>query len=278
MDNPTGTLEPTHLPVKRELNQDYSISWIIAILMGIASLGGLVFPSFFYTSDKTIHSLLVNDIINLIIGLPILLGSMWLTRRGNLVGLLLWPGALIYTLYNYVAYIFGVPIGASTFIFVALVLLSAFNFFHLLYIMDREFIGNLLAGTVPAIVSGLVLLVFGIGFLFRAIGMLVEASSSRAVLASPDYGTLVADLLLSTIWIVGGATLLARKPLGYSVGLGLLFSTVTLIAGLILFLLIEPALTAADFLIGDVVTVAIFGLICVIPFALYLRGVISERS
>jgi hypothetical protein len=34
------------------------------------------------------------------IGLPILRGSMGLARRGKLLGLLLWPGALFYVLYH----------------------------------------------------------------------------------------------------------------------------------------------------------------------------------
>ena len=43
--------------------------------------------------------------------LPILLGSMWLARRGSLAGLLLWPGALFYALYAYVPYLVGAPFG-----------------------------------------------------------------------------------------------------------------------------------------------------------------------
>ena len=74
------------------------------------SLVGLILPDSIYPSEEFIQAYMVNDVINLLIGLPILFGSMWLTRRGNLIGLLFWPGALLYVLYNYTAYIFGLPI------------------------------------------------------------------------------------------------------------------------------------------------------------------------
>jgi hypothetical protein len=49
-------------------------------------------------------------IIILVLGLPILLGSLWLVRRGNLIGLLCWPGAL------FLLYLFLVTLSAYTII------------------------------------------------------------------------------------------------------------------------------------------------------------------
>ena len=43
--------------------------------------------------------LLGQDAFNLVVGVPLPLGLLWLARRGSLVGLLLWPGALFYVLY-----------------------------------------------------------------------------------------------------------------------------------------------------------------------------------
>jgi pilus assembly protein TadC len=41
---------------------------------------------------------LAQDALAIVLGLPILLGSIWLARRGSLIGMLPWPGALIYLL------------------------------------------------------------------------------------------------------------------------------------------------------------------------------------
>ena len=60
-------------------------------------------------------------------------------------------------------------------------------------------------------------------------------------------------------------------------GLGLLFQSSMLFIGLIIFLLLQPFLTAAPFVLTDVVVIFIMGLICFIPFALFVRGVVSGR-
>lgn len=64
---------------------------------------------------------LAHDGFNLVVGLPILLGSLWLARRGSLIGLLLWPGALFYVLYTYALYVVGAPFSALFLPYVALV-------------------------------------------------------------------------------------------------------------------------------------------------------------
>ena len=56
-----------------------------------------------------VPGLLGQDAFNLAVGTPLLLGSMWLARRGTLVGLLLWPGMLLYASYWYVIYVVGAP-------------------------------------------------------------------------------------------------------------------------------------------------------------------------
>ena len=92
--------------------------------MTAASLGGLLFPSAIYQTDELLRTFLANDQVNLLVGLPVLLVSLWLARRGNLVGLLSWPGALLYITYNYLAYLFGIPFGGITILYLVLTLLS----------------------------------------------------------------------------------------------------------------------------------------------------------
>ncbi len=52
---------------------------------------------------------------------------MWIARRGSLIGLLFWPGALFYVLYTYAFYLIGVPFNALFLSYVALVALSAYT-------------------------------------------------------------------------------------------------------------------------------------------------------
>jgi len=270
--NSTPSLLVTH-----DLTIAYTLSLIVAFLMTAASFGGLFFPSNIYPSDELRQSFLANDVVNLLIGLPILFGSMWLTRRGKLIGLLCWPGALLYTFYNYIAYIFGIPLSWITLAFVALVLLSGYLTFELLRSIDSNAVQAQLKGTVFEKISGGVLVLFGVAFFFLAVGVITEANT-QPEFPMTDVGVAIADIILSVLLFVGGVFLYRRKPLGYAGGLGLLFAASTLFIGLIIFLLLQPVLTNAPFVLTDVIVVLIMGLICFIPTGLFLRGILSKGN
>ena len=94
------------------------------------------------------------DAANLILGLPVLLGAMWLARRGSLFGLLLWPGALFYALYAYALYLVGAPFDALFFGYVALVTLSAWTLIYIVASIDGEEVRRRLAAAPARSVGG----------------------------------------------------------------------------------------------------------------------------
>ena len=117
----------SRLIVKRNLSLAYLVSLVVAILMTIVSVAGLIDGVRVYPGvDKGLLTLLIGqDALNLLVGLPILLGSMWLARRGSLIGLLLWPGALFYVLYDYGYYVLGAPFNVFFLPYIAVMTLSA---------------------------------------------------------------------------------------------------------------------------------------------------------
>ena len=125
------------LPVTRKLAATYALSLVVALLMTAVSLGGLLFSSILYSTDELREAFLGNDMFNLLIGLPILLVSMWLTRRGKLAGLLCWPGAMLYVVYNYLVYLLGMPFSWITIVYFALVGLGAYAMVALLRSIDQ---------------------------------------------------------------------------------------------------------------------------------------------
>jgi len=269
---------PGHLPVKGDLTFAYVLSLVGVILMAAVSLGGLLYPSTFYPTDELLQSFVPTDAVNLFVGLPILLGSMWLTRRGKLVGLLFWPGALLYVLYNYIAYVFGVSFSLFTFAYLALVLLSTYCILALLKSIDKKSVQEQLSEGVPVRTAGLVLVVFGVLFTFRAISMIAGASSNQTMLPISEIGVLIADVVISIPMTASGVSLLRRSSLGYVTGLGFLFVASMSFIGLIMFLLLQPVLTDAPFVLVDIIVVFIMGLICFIPFGLVVRGVVSTEK
>ena len=264
------------LPVTSDLATAYTLSLVVAFLMTAASIGGLLFPSSIYPTEELRQSYLANDVVNLVIGLPILLVSMWLMRRGSLLGLLCWPGALLYNVYNYIAYIFGIPFSWLTLVFAVIVLLSAYSVFDLLRSIDRDTLKTELAGTVSEKFSGGALVFFGVAFFFLAVGVITGASADQTTTSMTDIGVAIADILLSALLVVGGVLLFLRKSLGYTSGMGLLFAASALFIGVILVVLLQPLLTEAPFVLEDVVVLSGMTLICFIPTGLFMRGILSK--
>ena len=266
------------LPVKHSLTLIYALSFIIAILMAAASVAGLLCQTSVYPTDELLQSFLPNDVANLLIGLPMLLASMWLTRRGKLIGLLFWPGALFFVLYNYIVYIFAMPLNLAFLAHLVLVMLSVYTLIGLLASIDGKVVQQRLTGEVPERLAGGVLAGLGLLFFLLVIGAIVQALISQTPLTETELALHIADFLITPAWVVCGVLLWQRKAFGYVAGLGLLFQASMLFIGLIIVLLLQPFLTAAPFSLVDVVVIFAMGLICFIPFALFIRGVVSNRT
>jgi hypothetical protein len=265
------------LPITRKPSLAYALSFLVAFLMAVASVAGLLYPAQLYPTEELRQAFVPNDVVNLVIGLPILFGSMWLARRGKLTGLLFWPGALFYVLYNSVVYAFGLPLNLGFLLSLVLLTLSAYTMIGLVASVDGKRVRAQLTGVVPERLAGGILTGLGAMFSLRVIAVLVQALVSQTPIAEAERALHVADLVISPALVVGGVLLWRREPLGYVAGMGLLFQASMLFIGLIAVLLLQPLLTAAPFLPVDTIIVFVIGLVCFVPFALFLRGVASRE-
>jgi len=89
------------LPLKHDLKFSFILSYLIAVFIAGTTVISFIFQSTIYPSTELLISFLPSDAAILIIGLPTLLVSMSLTKRGVMIGLLLWPGVLLFVFYNY---------------------------------------------------------------------------------------------------------------------------------------------------------------------------------
>lgn len=267
-----------NLPIKGNLTLIYVLTFILAMLMATASVAGLLCQTIVYPTEELLQSFLANDVANLLIGLPMLLGSMWFTRRGKLVGLLFWPGALFFVLYTYIVYVFAMPLSLAFFLHLILVMLSLYTLVGLLASIDAKAVQQKLVNAVPERLAGGVLAGLGILFFLLVVGTIGNALINRIPIVETELALHTADFLITPAWVVCGVLLWRRKVFGYVAGLGLLFQASMLFIGLIIVLLLQPLLTAAPFSLVDVVVTFVMGLICFIPFALFIRGVVSKRN
>ncbi len=267
-----------NLPIKRNLKLTFKVSIIIAVLMTGSSIIGLLFTSQVYPSEELLLSFMPNDIVNLVIGLPILLTSMWLSSRKNLLGLLFWPGALFYVLYNYLIYVFALPINIAFFLNLIITTLSAYTLTDLLTRIDGTAVREQLSGNVHERLAGGVLAGLGLLFILRVVFIFIRAIITKAALPETEIALNISDFLISPATVIVGILLWQRKKFGYVSGLGLLFQQSMLFIGLIAVLVMHPYIIDVPFPLIDIVVVFIMGLVCFIPFFLFARGVISSRN
>lgn len=262
-------------PIEKDQTHLQRWVFIVSLVMLVLSLIGLITPQALYPGDGQADAYRVNDLVNLLIGFPGVLLALHLMHRKKLVGLLFLPGALLYIFYTYLAYTFGITFSLWTAAWAVLVIASGILFFRLLFNLNSSVLRHRLKGSIPAVFAGIVLAVFGLAFAGLAFNIL---STSQLTLPHPDLGLAIADIVVSLIWLTGGVLLLLKKPAGFAWGLGLLYAAVLLFAAVIVLVAVRPFLTDVPFAIDELVTLSGMALICLIPFGLFVRGVMKKEK
>jgi hypothetical protein len=266
-----------HLPITRDLTLAYVASLVIALLMTVASVAGLLYRTVIYPTDELLLSFLPNDALNLVVGLPILLGSMWLARRGKLIGLLCWPGALFYVLYVYVLYVIGMPFNALFLPYLLLVPLSAYTIIGVIASIDGQAVRQRLTGVVPARTAGGILAGLAILLIVRQIAIIVAALTNQTPVDTLERMLWIADSVVGCpALLAGGVLLWRREPLGYVAGAGPLLGYGVLAVGLIPVMVFQALYTASPVDVAGIVVVLVMVAICFIPFAFFVRGAASS--
>jgi hypothetical protein len=277
MDTRAQMAEEAQIAIVGQLKPAYLCSLLIAVLMGASSMASLLFQETVYATEELVEGFVPNDVVNVTIGLPVMLGALWLARRGKLIGLLLWPGALFYVLYNYLVYLFAMPLNELFPAYLLLVTLSAYTIMGVIASIDGRTVERALASRVPVRLAGGFLAAIGTLFALRAIGLLAGALINESPVAKVEQALLVTDFLAGPAWVIGGVLLWQRRRLGYVVSVGLLYQASMLFAGLVIVLILQPFLTGLPFARADTLIVAVLGIVCSIPFALFVRGVVTNQ-
>jgi hypothetical protein len=246
--------------------------------MAVASIAGLIYRTDIYPTDELLQSFMPTDVTLLFIGVPMLLGSIWLTWQGKLLGLLFWPGALFFVLYNYIVYVFAMPLSVAFLLHLTLVMLSAYTLIGVVASINGEVVKQRLTDVVPERLAGGILAGLGLLFFLRVIFVMVNALINQTKIPEVELVLNSADFIISPAWIVCGVLLWRYKAFGYVTGLGMLFQASMLFIGLIVLLLVQPFLTNEPFALIDVVVVFIMGLIYFFPFGLFVRDVAKNRK
>jgi hypothetical protein len=265
------------LPVKGGLTLSYIASILIALLMAAASVVSLPAQNDIYPASQRAGNV-GTDVLNLIVGLPMLLGSTWLAKRGSLIGLLCWPGALLYVLYIYTFYLIGVPLNALFLVYLTLVVLSTYTLIGIVANIAGEVVRQRFSVHVPARILGGILVVVALMFVGRTIFGVLDALISRSAVDSMVFASWISDgAVQCPAMIACGVLLWRHELLGYVGCAGLLLELGILFASLPVSLVVGALLTGLPVDASSVVLLP-FGAIFFGLLAIFVRGAAPGRS
>lgn len=204
----------------------FILSAIIVVLMFVASVGGLFAGDLYRDNLQVKSGWLGNDLITLIIALPLLIASMVYSKQGSQRWQLIWFGMLFYTFYNYAFYLFGAAFNSFFLLYVALFTLSLFAMILGLPSLDFKGIAAEFRASTPVIwiagYMGLVSIILGIFHVTVALGYVFSGQVPEIVVNVGHPTNLIAALDLSFVvsfGFLGAIWLWLRQPWGYVLAL-----------------------------------------------------------
>ena len=266
------------LPITRSLRLEFIISVIISILMFTASIVGVLYSQMFY--PDTNHSLgyIGTNLLNLVVGLPVLLATMWLARRGKLTGLLCWPGALFYVLYVYPTYL-ATSVNVLFIAYILLIILSAYTIISIIVSINHDAVRERLTGFIHAKTAGGILTGIAILIIGYQIVRIVTLIINRTMPDNLELIQLIFELVVACpALLIGGYMLFRGMSLGYVVGMGLLLICSMLFIGVIPAMILQAISANESVNVIGILIVLVSGMVCFIPFLLFLKGVAKSKK
>jgi len=220
-----------------------NIKWIVPLIFALALIAALVgvwpgegasYPItnfrgeavminarglYYWDTVSMAAQMKANDMVLLVLGLPLLVISYRLTLLGSLRGRIILAGTLGFILYTYITMSFGSQYNNLFLIYVALFSLSLFAFIIILMSFDIQTIPkNFSAKTPRAWIAGL--LFFAAAFLALAWLMRIAATFSHDTIPALENTTSMfiqaMDLgIIVPVCLLSGILLLRRQPWGY---------------------------------------------------------------
>lgn len=224
---------------------------------------------------------IAQDIVTLVLGIPLLTVSLLLTRKGLLKGKLLLTGTLGYFLYTYISYTFLWMYNPLFLVYVILMSASFFAFTLTMMSFDIESLKSAFSQKLPVKFIGGFLLFFAAAIGLMWIGMIVSSLTNNTtpsglghyttlVIQGMDLGFIVPTAILSAV------LLLKRKPYGY------LLSSIIIIKGLTMgtaltAMIIGQAYAGVKMSIPEMTLFPLFNLMIIYCLVLIMKNIKEPR-
>jgi hypothetical protein len=183
-----------------------ALSIAVSVLLVVSFVAGLRLDA------SRLYGPAGQDVVNLIVGLPLLACSIRLARRASLAGLLLWMGTLFHLAYTHAFYVLGTRATALLPAHVGVVALSMFALLDLLVEVDADAVKAAFGARAPARLVGGFLSATAVLLLAcwgADLGSSITSGAVSRVVAALDPALVLLALMGS------GALLWRRRPWGF---------------------------------------------------------------
>ncbi|MDJ0754982.1 MAG: hypothetical protein QNJ45_15775 [Ardenticatenaceae bacterium] len=202
----------------------YWLSLVIAVLTTAAALGGLLLDDLYRDNLLVTTSWIANDLITLVVAVPLLLLGIFWAWRGSIRGYLVLLGLVDYTLYNFAFYQFGAAFNKFFMLYPAITALSILVLIFGLTRIDAQEISRQFHRKTPTKwIAGFMVFV-GLSltsvYFSQYLSFLTTGDLPRIVTAveHPTNVIFALDLTLVVPWLlIGGVWLWRGRPWGYIV-------------------------------------------------------------
>ena len=197
------------------------ISWLVALLMVVQAGVGVVAPSVYRDTGWVTAAWYGNDLVSLLVAVPLLIWALVAAGRGSLRAELVWYAMLGYAVYNYAYYLFGAALNAFFPLYAALFVLPVFALVLALGSVDAGAIAGRFTDGMPRRWIAGYMLFTGIGLAIAWTAQwaaYVFAGTMPSIGVEPFQLVAAMDLTFMIPWFVVGAILLLRRnPWGFLV-------------------------------------------------------------
>ena len=263
----------TQLPVRYRLKPALILSLLIFLLTAIAALTGILNPGEIYGHGNSARPFHFVDMVTLFFALPALLLSILLTYHGKRIGLICWAGMLYYLLYNYIPLVFDVPFGILLLPYLFINALSLGTLIIILTAIDVKRFASGFDSTVPARVTGGILIGLGFFVILHQAGDIIMVISNVSKELQSGISLIFADFILAIPSLFGAGILLWQKrSFGYFTGGAIYFAYGMLCIGLLLFYILETLFGGVDFDFVGFIIISIMTIFCAVPFTFFIIG------
>ena len=174
---------------------------------------------YFYDTVSSTAQMQGNDLITLVVGLPLLVVSTWMAFRGSLRGRLLLTGTLGFILYTYMSMSTLTSFNALFVVYIALFTLSMYAFILSMMSFDLQDLPKHFSEKLPrGWIAGLMFVIAGF-FALAWLGRIFAALQPGTVPALENTTTMVIQFmdlgLIAPAAVLGGILILRRSAWGY---------------------------------------------------------------